>query len=112
MLTLISDPKQVKKLYGEFRLLLDSKTLFPVPLPDFNIGHRGGTAATDADYSPKLDVWTSPGNLHWNAFGVGKSPSMVVQINFQDYDHKPRRVGAAFALDEANNPVVIGVPLE
>ncbi|GAA4365853.1 hypothetical protein GCM10023185_36520 [Hymenobacter saemangeumensis] len=32
---------------------------------------------------------------------------MVVQINFQEYDRKPRRVGAAFALDAANNPVVI-----
>ncbi|GAB3585634.1 hypothetical protein [Hymenobacter daeguensis] len=107
MLRLISDPKQVKKLYAEFRQLLESKTLFPVHRPDFHIGHRGGTAATDADYSPQLDVWTSPGNLQWNAFGVGKSPSMVVQINFQEYALKPRRVGAAFALDEADNPVVI-----
>ena len=107
MLTLVSEPRQVKKLYSEFRALLDSNALFPTPFWDFPIGHRGGSAATEAAYSPKLDVWTSPGDLHWNAFGVGKSPSMVVQINFQDYANKPRRVGAAFALDEANNPVVI-----
>lgn len=107
MLTLVSEPRQVKNLYGEFRALLDSKALFPTPLRDFPIGHRGGSAATEAAYSSKLDVWNSPGDLHWNAFGVGKRPSMVVQINFQDYTNKPRRVGAAFALDELGQPIVI-----
>jgi hypothetical protein len=107
MLTLVRDPKQVKKLYTEFRALLDSNTIFPEHRPDFTIGHRGGTAATDANFSPKLNIWTSPDHLQWNAFGVGKSPSMVVQINFQDYSHRPRRVGAVFALDEENSPIVL-----
>ena len=31
---------------------------------------------------------------------------MVVQINFQNYNDKPRRIGAAFAVDANNNPVV------
>ena len=107
MLTLISDPKRVKKLYAEFRALLESSIHFPTPLLDFPIAHRGGLAATEAAYSPKLAIWTSPGDLQWNAFGVGKNPSMVVQVNFQDYTTKPRRVGAAFALDELDQPVVI-----
>lgn len=109
MLQLVTNATQVKKLYAEFRSLLQNRTVFSEHLASFHLGHLGGASATVAEYAPAaaLRIWASPGNLQWNAFGVEKIPSMVVQINFQDYDSKPRRIGAAFAVDANNNPVVI-----
>lgn len=107
MLTLVNDSKKVNAFYKEFLKLLKSKELFPNHLKPFRLGFKGGEAADEAYYSPKLKIWASPGWLGWNAFGLDEVPSMVIQINFQDYDGKPQRRGAAFALDEAGEPVVV-----
>ena len=95
-------------MYTEFRKLLDSKTNFPVLRQDFQLRHQGGgIEETRVKYSPDMDIWVSAGRMQWNAFGVEDIPSMVVQLNFQDYVNQKRRIGAAFALDETGNPVVV-----
>nr|GEV99656.1 AAA ATPase, putative [Tanacetum cinerariifolium] len=58
---------------------------------------------TDDQALKQLNIWATPGNLSWNAFGQNQSSATVVQLNFQDYDLAPRRWGAAFALDRAVN---------
>lgn len=107
MLKLVNDSKKVKKFYTEFLDLLENKNIFSEHLSPFRLGFKGGEAADEACYSPNLRIWVSAGSVHWNAFGLNKTPSMVVQMNFQDYDDKPQRRGAAFALDKYEEPVVV-----
>jgi hypothetical protein len=107
MLKLVSDPDQVKEFYSEFRNLLDSEANFPELLSPFSIRHQGGIAATEARYSPALSIWVCAGSMGWNVFGIEAISSMVVQINFQNYVDETRRTGAAFALDEFQNPIVV-----
>ena len=108
MLKLVKDSNQVKKLYAEFRKLLDSKVNFPMLRQDFHLGHQGGGIEDDSvRFAPDHGIWVSAGRMQWNAFGVEDIQSMVVQINFQDYVNEYRRIGAAFALDEFDNPFVV-----
>ncbi len=107
MLQLIDNPRAVTKHYEEFHALLESIKIFPERHPDFVLSHMGGTAAIGINASPQLGIWTHPGSLLWNAFGLGNDPSMVVQINFQDYANRPQRRGSAFAIDETGKPVVV-----
>lgn len=107
VLRLIHSPGKVEKLYQQFQKLLLDGQLFPALLNEFPLRSRSGEAADHAVYSPFLNMWASSGGLGWNAFGVGKVPVMVVQVNFQDYHTAARKVGAAFARDAAGQPIVV-----
>lgn len=104
MLALITDQKNVDKLYREFRIIL-TKT-FPVNRPEQRIGHQGGGVDATVWSTKAGDLWTCASGIDWNPFGLGDNPSMVVQVNFSFKSSRHKSIGV-FAEDEDGQPVVL-----
>ena len=56
-------------------------------------------------YSPNMGIWVSAGGMEWNAFGVEDIPSMVVQLNFQNYVTESGALGPPSPLTKPATPL-------
>lgn len=119
MLTILEDETEIEAAQRQFKTTLEGFTHEPIAV---RVGYRGGNEEVTIFWFSDLNIWATlgkqitgsgktPKKRYWNAFGKGKPAknslnSIICEIN-SPMRGINRRVGGAFAKDEAGDIFIV-----